>query len=146
MTNAATTRLPGTVTLIAALGVAWNLFGVYQWWGQFRARPAVLMGKGMTAEQAVLYASLPGWMASVFAIGVFGGLAGSLMLIARRSMALGILAVSLAGYLALFAGDIALGVFAAFGAPQVTVLTIVVAIAISLLALAAYAGRRGLLR
>ena len=146
MTSIAANRPNRFVATIAALGAAWNLFGVYQWWGQFNASPAMLMGKGMTPEQATLYALLPWWMTLVFAVGVFGGLAGSLLLLAGRRVAVPVLWASLGGYLVLYAGDIALGVFAVFGTPQVVVLTIVVAIAVGLLALAVQMERRGLLR
>lgn len=143
---AALPRTPRLIASFAALGAAWNLFGIYQWWGQFEASPAMLMGKGMTPEQATLYASLPWWMTLVFAIGVFGGLAGSLLLMAGRRAAVPVFAASLAGYLALYAGDIALGVFAVFGTPQVAILSTVVVIAIGLLAVAVGAKRHGSLR
>jgi len=147
MTNlTASPSLPRTLAASAVLGAFWNLFGVYQWCGQFQASPTVLMGKGMTRDQALLYASLPGWMTLVFAIGVFGGLAGSLLLLARQRAAVGVLALSLAGYLALYLGDIVHGVFAAFGVPQVAILSLVVAIALGLLGLAMKARREGWLR
>ncbi len=64
-------------------------------------------------------------MTIAFAVGVFGGALGCLLLLARRAIAVPVFALSLAGYLALYAGDILHGVFAAMGAPQVVVLTVV---------------------
>lgn len=139
-------RLPVGVRVLAALGAAWNVFGIIQWLGQVQATPTVLMSKGMTEAQATLYAALPGWMTTVFAIGVFGGLIGALLLLIGRRAATTVLGVSLVGYVALYIGDITEGVFAAFGTPQVVVLTIVVAIAVGLLILAVQADRRGWLR
>lgn len=136
-------RMPIGVRMIVALGAAWNLFGVVQWSGQAFATPTMLMAKGMTPEQATLYAALPGWMTTVFAIGVFGGLAGSLLLLVGRRAATTLLAMSLVGYVALYVGDIVEGVFVAFGTPQVVILSMVVAIAVALLALSIAAGRRG---
>jgi hypothetical protein len=67
------------------------------------------------------------------------------MLFARQRGAVPVLGASLAAYLALFIGDIIYGVFAAFGAPQVVVLSLVVLIAAGLLGLGAAMQRRGLL-
>jgi hypothetical protein len=49
------------------------------------------------------------------------------------------LATSLLAYLVLYLGDVTQGVFAAMGAAQVIVLTVVVAIAVGLLLLARHA-------
>jgi hypothetical protein len=97
---------------------------------------------GMTPEQATLYAGLPAWMDLAFGLGVVGGLVGSVLLLFGRREATPVLAVSLAAYFALYVGDITEGVFAALGMGQVVVLTVVVAIAAGLLALAVRAGRR----
>ena len=76
--------------------------------------------------------SYPAWMTAAFAVGVLGGLLGSGLLLLRRPAAQPVLAVSLAAYLALWIGDAVHGVFAALGAPQVVILTLVVAIAAGL--------------
>lgn len=145
-TTISTRAMPRSVRVLAALGIAWNGFGIVQWSGQTFASPAVLVAKGMTPAQAALYAALPGWMTIVFAIGVFGGLAGSILLAIGRRAALTALGMSLLGYIALFVGDIVERVFAAFGLPHMLVLMIVVAIATGLLLLALHADRRAWLR
>ncbi|OYY62977.1 hypothetical protein [Sphingomonas sp. 28-62-11] len=139
-------RMSVLIRAVAAMGAAWNVFGVIQFWGQVSAAPAMLMAKGMTADQANFYASPPGWMTIVFGIGVFGGLAGSFLLLAGRRLATTLFGMSLVGYIALYIGDITEGVFAAFGTPQIVILTIVVAIAVGLLMLSLHANRRGWLR
>lgn len=50
-------------------------------------------------------------MKLAFAVGSIGGLAGSVALAARSAVAVPILLASLVGYLALYAGDYAHGVF-----------------------------------
>jgi hypothetical protein len=67
-----------------------------------------------------------------FAVGAFGGLLGCVLLLLRRKLAVPVFALSLAGYIALFIGDITEGVFAAMGTPQVVVLSVVVVIAAAL--------------
>jgi len=94
------------------------------------------MMSGMTEGQAKLYFGLPVWMNIAFAIGVFGGLLGSALLLLRRKQSVPVFAVSLAGYVVLYIGDITEGVFAIMGSSQVIILTCVVLIAAGLLWLA----------
>lgn len=122
---------------LAGFGVLWSLYGVLQFANSSFASADVLMTRGMTPAQAELYAGLPIWMTIVFAVGVFGGVVGSTLLFLGRHQALPVLAASLVGYVALFIGDAALGVFAAFGPSQIAVLTFVVVVA-AILAVAAW--------
>lgn len=153
MTNVLTTTTaqrpaaaPLFVTVLAGLGLAWNVFGLVRFVQSVTASPQDMQAAGMTAEQVAVYANLPVWMNVAFAIGVLGGVAGCLLLLARRRAAAPVLATSLVGYVVLYVGDIVHGVFAAFGASQVAVLTVVVAIAAGLWALTRFADRRGILR
>jgi len=117
------------------LGIGWNLFGVVQWVLSLGATPESLMGGGLTRAQADLYLALPAWMTLAFAVGVFGGLLGSVALLLRSRRAVPILGASLVAYLVLFAGDAALGLFAAIP-HQLPILSLVVAIAVALSAIA----------
>lgn len=137
---------PTVVRIVSGLGLAWSLFGVVQFLRQFSATPDMLMHQGMTPAQAELYASLPAWMTIAFAVGVFGGAAGSLLLLLGRRAAIMVLGLSLAGYGILFVGDLVEGVFAIFGVAQVVILSLVLAIAIGLLGASVLAERRQWLR
>jgi hypothetical protein len=136
---------PRWLWLLSTLGVLWNVFGVYQFAGTFTAAGQAAMTAGMTAAQANVYLSLPAWVSMAFAIGVFGGLVGSIALVGRRRLSEPTLAVSLVGYILLFAGDVYYGVFAAIPS-QLIILAIVVIIAIVLLWASRSAAQRGLLR
>ncbi len=118
--------------IVGALALAWNAYGVVQFLGSVSATQESLLAQGLTAEQAAVMTGYPAWMTVAFAIGVFGGLIGSVLLLMRKTLAVPVFAASLAGYVALYAGDIFHGVFAAMGAPQVIILTAVVAIAAAL--------------
>ena len=85
-------------------------------------------------------------MTSAFAIGVFGGALGSVLLLLRNKAAAPVFAISLAGYVVLYIGDITQGVFAVFGARQVIILTTVVLIASALLWLALHIRRRSAMK
>jgi hypothetical protein len=137
--------LPPRFTIAALLVLAWNAFGAVQFARTALADEAAMVAAGMTPAQAAVMAGLPGWMHAAFAAGVLGGLAGAALLLLRRREATAALAVSLAGYVALFAGDALHGVFAAFGPSQVAVLALVVAVAAALLAMARRAARAGAL-
>ncbi len=138
-------RAPAWFWGMAGFGVLWNLYGIHQFIGTHTPAGRSAMAAGMTAAQAQIYFSLPAWMTAVFAIGVFGGLLGSLGLAARRAVALPVLAVSLVGYIALFSGDVYFGVFDAMPG-QLAILAFVVVVAIALLATAWVARARALLR
>lgn len=127
-------RAPYWFTAAALAGVAWNIFGDIQFAGSVTATEASLIASGLTADQADVMTGYPAWMTAAFAVGVFGGLAGSILLLLRRSVAAPVLLVSLLAYVALWIGDALHGVFAAMGAPQIVILTLVVAIAAGLLA------------
>ena len=126
---------PRWFTVAALGGVAWNLFGAVQFAGSVTATEASLIASGMTPEQASVMTGYPAWMTLAFAVGVFGGLAGSILLLLRRSAAMPVLLTSLIAYVALWIGDAVHGVFAALGVPQVIILTAVVAIAAALFGL-----------
>ncbi|MBR0554605.1 hypothetical protein J5J10_02845 [Ciceribacter sp. L1K23] len=123
-------------------GIAWNIFGLVQLAGSFVATEESLIASGLTANQAAVMTGYPGWMTLAFALGVFGGLAGSVLLLFRLNIAKPVLAISLAAYVALWIGDALHGVFAAMGMPQIVILTTVVAIAAVLFALSRHPAAR----
>jgi len=126
-------KVPKWFWIVAALGLAWNVFGVVQFMATAQGTVDTLMGNGLTKEQAELYVGLPQWMTGAFAVGVFGGVIGSILLLMRMPAAKTVFGISLAAYIILYVGDITQGVFAAFGLSQVLILTTVVAIAAGLL-------------
>lgn len=123
---------PLWLTLTALGGIGWNVFGLVQFAGSVTATADSLMESGLTAEQAAVMTGYPGWMTLAFFIGVSGGLLGSILLALRSAYARPVLLASLIAYVALWIGDAVHGVFAALGAPQVAILTLVVAIAAGL--------------
>jgi hypothetical protein len=131
---------------IAVLGLAWSLFGVFQFLATAGANVQGLMATGMTRQQAELYAGLPLWMPVAFAAGVFGGVAGCVLLLMRRELSVSVFWASLIAYGVLYVGDITLGIFAAFGTPQVVILTTVLLIAAGLLWFAYRCRKKGLLK
>jgi hypothetical protein len=124
--------LPRWFWIVTLLGLAWNIFGLVQFVSSLSATQESLVAGGLSAEQASVMLGYPVWMTIAFAIGVVGGTLGCVLLALRRRLAVGVFAASLLGYIALWIGDAVHGVFAAMGAPQVIILSIVVAIALGL--------------
>jgi hypothetical protein len=127
-------RAPLWLTATAVGGIAWNTFGIVQFAGSLAADEGALIASGMTPAQATVMMGYPAWMTAAFAVGVFGGLGGSFLLMLRRTASMPVLLVSFLAYVALWVGDAVHGVFAALGAPQVIILSLVVAIAAALYA------------
>jgi hypothetical protein len=115
--------------IVAAFGLAWNVFGAVQFLGSLNATNESLQAQGLTAEQASVMLGYPTWMTIAFAVGVFGGIIGCVLLLLKQKLAVAVFLVSLVGYIILYIGDVTEGVFAALGAPQVIVLSVVVVIA-----------------
>lgn len=130
---------------VSMLGVLWNAYGVYQFAGTFTPAGQAAMTAGMTPAQAELYLSLPSWITVAFAVGVFGGLIGSVLLATRRRVARTVLTASLLGYCLLFSGDTYYGVFAAIPS-QLVILAVVVLISAALSWLSWLSARQGALR
>jgi hypothetical protein len=139
------TKSPLWFWIATGLGLAWNVFGAVQFLGTLKATPESLQAQGMTAEQAAVMLGYPAWMTVAFAVGVFGGIIGCVLLLLKKQLAFNVFLASLIGYIVLYIGDITQGVFAALGTPQVVVLSLVVLIAAALLWLAHDARKRGLL-
>jgi hypothetical protein len=136
---------PLWLVLPATAALAWNLFGLWQLGGFLTQTNDSLMAQGMTEAQALAYTSLPGWMTLVFSVGVIGGALGTALLALQRKGAVPVLAVSLIGYIALFAGDWAHGLFDILPM-QLAILSTVVAIAAGSLGLSLFANKRNILR
>jgi hypothetical protein len=117
---------------IALGGLAWNVFGIVQYLASVNATPASLIAGGMAPEQAAVMTGYPAWMTGAFAIGVFAGTIGSILMLLRKKIAVPVFLISLIAYIVLYIGDITQGVFAAMGMPQVIILSMVVAIAFAL--------------
>lgn len=124
---------PLWLTVVAIGGIAWNVFGAVQFAGSVSATEASLVASGLTLQQAAVMLGYPAWMTLAFAVGVAGGLIGSIFLLLRHRLARPVLAASLLAYIALWIGDAVHGVFAALGSSQVIILSTVVAIAAALL-------------
>jgi hypothetical protein len=89
-----TTRQPARrFWTIGAVALAWNLLGVLSYLMSVTAGPEALAG--LPEAERNLYADIPAWATSAYAIAVFGGLLGSIALLIRKAWAVPLFVVSL---------------------------------------------------
>jgi hypothetical protein len=88
-------RTPVHLWIVAILATIWNAFGCFDYL-MTQTRNAQYLAN-FTDPQRVYFESFPMWMEAAWAFGVWGGLAGALLLLARSRYAVVAFAVSLAG-------------------------------------------------
>ena len=90
-------KIPTWFWIVGVVALLWNLMGVYAYIAQVTMSPEA-MAKLSEAEQA-LYASVPAWATGAFALAVFGGALGCILLLLRNKLAVPVFIASLAGIL-----------------------------------------------
>lgn len=90
-------KTPWHLWVIGIVLVLWNSGGCYDYLMTVTNNQAYL--SVMTPEQQAYYASIPTWFTALFAVSVWGGLLGSLLLLLRMRVALPVYLVALATYL-----------------------------------------------
>ncbi len=141
-----TTTKPNTgFWIIAVLALLWNLMGVFRYLSSTLWADA--MKEAMSAEQVALFEALPSWYSYVFAVAVFAGVIGSLLLLIRKKLAVPVLGISLLAVLVmmgywLFATD----VMEVVGMSSVVMPLVVIIIAIFLYFYSKGAAQKGWLR
>ena len=80
-------KVPAWFRLLAVLGLAWNGYGVYMY----------LLSVGMIGHAAptAVPPAMPAWVIGTFAVAVFAGLVGSLLMVAGSRRACPLLVLSL---------------------------------------------------
>ncbi|MGG5486036.1 hypothetical protein [Gaetbulibacter sp. NE] len=97
MNHSTRTKPPIWFWIISVIALIWNLMGVMAYLGQAYMSDADLSALP-EAEQA-LYTNVPAWATAAFAIGVFGGALGCLLLLLRKKWAKSLFIISLIGVL-----------------------------------------------
>lgn len=127
-----------------AVGVAaliWNVLGVVNFFAQMN--PDVVAG--YRASERAIIAGRPGWATAAFAVSVFGGALGCLLLLLRRSAAFYLFIASLLGVIGTMAHTLTIGID--FGAGEIVgIILMPLAVAAFLIWYAKRAARKGWLR
>ena len=95
MDNAIRAHRPMHLWIVGVFATVWNGFGAFDYL-MTQTRNAAYLAQ-FSAEERAYFEAFPAWADAFWALGVWGGLAGALLLIARRRIAVGAFLVSLAG-------------------------------------------------
>ncbi len=83
-TGTATPRAtPWWFWIVAGVSLLWNAFGGFDYTMSHVQGDAYMRSAGMTEPQIAFIAAYPTWMHAVWAVGVWGSVVGSLLLLAR---------------------------------------------------------------
>ena len=88
---------PTHLWIVGVLSLLWNLFGCYDYLRSELSPADYFASMGMNAASAAYMADLPAWLIAFWALGVWGSLVGSLLLLARSRRAVLAFAISLLG-------------------------------------------------
>ncbi len=89
--------VPRSFWVISGVALVWNLVGVLAFVTHMTMAEEAL--SELPEAQRMFYDSLPAWADGAFAVAVFGGALGSLLLLLRKSLAVAAFVASLAGLL-----------------------------------------------
>jgi hypothetical protein len=81
------TGAPWHFWVVAVVGLLWNSFGGYDYTMSHISGEAYYRQMGMTDAQITYMAAYPSWMHAVWAIGVWGSVAGAVLLLLRMRWA-----------------------------------------------------------
>ena len=95
MDESTATRVPVHLWIVGALSLLWNAYGCFDYLMK-QTRNASYMAS-FTSEQAAMFAQMPAWVTACWAVGVWGALLGSVLLLLRRRWAVHALRLSLLG-------------------------------------------------
>ncbi len=91
-----TTSKPATwFWIVSGIALLWNLLGVMAYMAQVTLSPEAL--QALPENERTLIEATPAWATGAFAIAVWGGTLGAILLLLRRTFATPILIISLIG-------------------------------------------------
>jgi hypothetical protein len=95
MATTAQVRAPAHLWIVGVLALLWNAFGCFDYLMTVTANQTYLVK--MPADTVAYMNALPKWLTAMWAIGVWGGLAGALLLLARSRYSVLAFTLSLIG-------------------------------------------------
>lgn len=140
-----TPRTPWHLWIVGGLALLWNAFGAFDY-SMTQSRNAAYMA-GFTPEQLAFLYGMPALVRSAWAVGVWGGVAGSLLLLLRRRMAVWVYLASIVGVVTLHVHNYVLsdGLSVAGDAFSLILAAVIAIVALLLFAYASVMRRRGVL-
>jgi hypothetical protein len=139
-------RTPWHLWAVGALALLWNGYGAYDYVMTQTGGAEYLRSFGFTEAQIAYYAAMPMWATAAWAVGVWGGAAGGMLLLLRSKWALHAFLASLTGFVFGLVYTYALSSGAEIAGPEAAVMNVVIGAGCLFFAWYAWqAGKRGLL-
>ena len=120
-------RTTWTFWLVAVISLFWNAYGAYDYFMSKTGGDVYLRSVGMTEPQVAYFNAMPSWMTAVWAVGVWGAVLGSVLLLLRRRWALPVFVASFAAFLMSLVYAYGLSSGLAVNGPQVIIMQAVIA-------------------
>lgn len=140
-------RTPWHLWAVGAIGLFWNGFGAYDYVMTNTGGVEYLRRMGFTEAQAEYFLAMPAWATAVWAVGVWGGVLGAVLLLARSRFAVHAYLASLAAFLlSLFYTFVLSDGLEVMGTSSLGMNAVVLAGCVFFAWYASRASRRGLLR
>lgn len=95
-----TVKTPWHLWVVGILALLWNSFGCIDYTMTQTRQDEWFAQMGMTAAQLEYFNAMPAWTHAAWAIGVWGGALGAILLLLRRKWAMPVFVVSFLGWLA----------------------------------------------
>jgi len=95
MQQAVSARTPAHLWIVGILATLWNAYGCYQYLMTNMKNQAFLAQ--IPADQLTYMDGVPGWLTAFWAVGVWAGLAGSILLLMRSRYSVWAFALSFVG-------------------------------------------------
>lgn len=92
-------KTPWHLWVVGVIAVLFNAIGAFDYVMNLVQGASYLASAGMTPAQIAHYQEMPIWMRVVWAVGVWGAMLGSVLILLRKKLAFTVFAVSLAAFL-----------------------------------------------
>jgi len=99
MSDTRATKTPWHLWVVSVVAILFNGIGVYDYVMSKTQGAAYMQSAGMSPAAIAHYTTLPFWMNCVWAIGVWGAMLASILLLLKNKLAAPIFLVSLAAFL-----------------------------------------------
>jgi hypothetical protein len=96
-TTSMTVRTPWHLWVVGVVSLLWNAFGGYDFVMSLTQRETYWRASGMTDAMIAYYNAMPTWMYVPWVLGVWGAVAGSILLLMRSRWAVHAFVLSLLG-------------------------------------------------
>lgn len=132
--------------LISVLLLLWNLSGVANYLSSVTATPESLAAQDYTPEQIEFMLAMPAYYAAVFALAIWSGVIGAILLLLRKKQAIIVLMFTALMVIISCVMDALGGTFAMLGGVYIAVMVVVLLISVFAAWFARAMHARGILR